>query len=262
MKRTLFLVGMLLLSLQLPAQRHQPPYTLADQKINGPVKTVTTFYESHQDGMHYVTIEHYNRKGVLESRTVKGEMRGGTTNYLFDKKGRLVGEEFSYFYSYKSTYTYDKKGCIVRKTTVTHEEEGDITYDTVEYVNNKDCKPLFIKYGSASTDTLRYDNDGRLVYYYDGYSRNEYSYDADGNLVQQRVENEGKKAILHYTYDEIGWLSEFWLIEDDVKTEHIQYAYSGQQDAYGNWFYCMQNYPNNKEAREDLIIRAMEYYTE
>lgn len=262
MKRTLFLVGMLLLSLQLPAQRHQPPYTLADQKINGPVKTVTTFYESHQDGMHYVTIEHYNRKGVLESRTVKGEMRGGTTNYLFNKKGRLVGEEFSYFYSYKSTYTYDKKGCIVRKTTVTHEEEGDITYDTVEYVNNKDCKPLFIKYGSASTDTLRYDNDGRLVYYYDGYSRNEYSYDADGNLVQQQVENEGKKAILHYTYDEIGWLSEFWLIEDDVKTEHIQYTYSGQQDAYGNWFYCMQNYPNNKEAREDLIIRAMEYYTE
>lgn len=261
MKRIFFLTGMLLLGQQLSAQLLLPPYSLADQKINGPVKTVTTFYEDHENGMHYVTIEHYNRKGVLESRTVNGEMRGGTTNYIFDKKGRLVGEEFSYFYSYKSTYTYDKKGCIVRKTTVTHEEEGDVTYDTVEYVNNKDCKPLFIKY-RGSIDTLRYDNDGRLVYYYDGYSRNEFTYDADGNLVKQQVENEAGNYINRFTYDEMGWLSEFWLIEDGVETEHIQYTYSGQQDAYGNWFYCMLNYPNNKEAQEDLIIRAMEYYSE
>ena len=261
MKRMFIISGMLLLCLQLSAQHHLPPYTLADSKIKGPVKTVTTFYEDHENGMHYVTIEHYNRKGVLESITVNGEMRGGTTNYIFDKKGRLVGEEFSYFYSYKSTYTYDKKGCIVRKTTVTHEEEGDVTYDTVEYVNNKDCKPLFIKY-RGSIDTLRYDNDGRLVYYYDGYSRNEFTYDADGNLVKQQVENEAGNYINRFTYDEMGWVTESWYIENGSESGHITYNYSGQQDAYGNWFYCMLNYPNNKEAQEDLIIRAMEYYSE
>jgi YD repeat-containing protein len=259
MKNTLILAGMLLLCLQLSAQRKMPPFSLSDNNLKGPVKSVTTYYEDNLNGMPYTTTAHYNRMGYLERRSVNGEMRSGTTSYLFDESGRLVGEEYADFYTAKTTYTYDKKGCIVRAITVSdYTEEDTIEYDTSVFVNHKDCKPQYIMHSSI-TDTLLYDKSGRLTTITNGYYHVEYTYDAAGNMVEEN-RNRGE-SVDRYVFDKDGNVIESWSIQDGIEEKHFHFKYSDKRDPYGNWLQNTVTYQYEGETLADTCSRTIEYYS-
>ena len=260
MKRIFFLTGMMLLCLQLSAQFSMPPYNLADRDLKGPVKSVTTYYEDNENGMPYTKTEHFNRMGYLESQSVNGEMRSGTTHYLFDASGRLVGEEFVDFYNYKTTYEYDKRGCIVRATTVTnYVEEGEVVYDTVEYVNGDDCKPKTIKAGDIIAH-LTYDGNGRLISHKADSYQVDYTYDAAGHLLSANT-NRGE-FVENYIYDGKGNLSEYWEVRDGIEGTHIYHKISNERDKYGNWLRRTITYSIEEETITDNVTRKIEYYSE
>ena len=260
MKRTIILIGMTLLCMQLSAQQSMPPYSLADMQLKGPVKKVTAYYEDNVNGMPTTKTVCFNRMGFLETLSYEGEMRGGTTHYIFDESGRLIGEEYSDFYNYRTDYVYDEKGCIVRSTTVTnYVEEDEIVYDTVVYVNGDDCKPMTTISNNGTTN-YTYDKDGRLISQTTGSYQVEYTYDAAGNMLSQNINN--GEFITYYLYDEQSFIIETWEVNSGVEVTHYYYKKTNEFDKYGNWLRYTTTYSTGEETITNNATRTIEYYSE
>ncbi|WP_238858897.1 RHS repeat-associated core domain-containing protein [Clostridium sp. YIM B02569] len=168
----------------------------------------------------------YDEKGYISSIT---DQNGHTyTKNFFDKKGRVVRQDFPNEDTCKITYDDSEKEVTFYYTKSQRTEKTRF---------NKDGLITHLFYEDGSTEEYKYDDYQNKIYIKDRNGFESYKvYDEFGNLLKETLPN---GLVTDYTYDENGNLVK----ETDNEDKEIIYAYDSQGNllekktklSVGNW---------------------------
>jgi YD repeat-containing protein len=152
------------------------------------------------------TIEYtYDADGNALSETYAGKDYSYEAEYTYDADGNMLSEIYTWSdYSSKTEYTYDADGNLLSVSTEAHDADGDHSYHD-EYAYNADGD-LISWNGDDGKSEYTYSAPGIISscvsYDADGAELYRAEFDADGNVLHERSEQEDTENF--YCYDALG----------------------------------------------------------
>ncbi len=229
----------------------------SEYDANGNLIKVTDF--GHARDIQSVTQMSYDKDNNLLTKDIYysgAEKPKISIKYTYDSNGWLIKEvrtdrsENGIAYDEVFEYVYDSHGNVIERRTINN--FGFETVDVAKYVLKYDEKGRLIeKYNEEEPEyvtyytyhdngTLKkeeaqgwlkeYDENGNIIKSDTGDEKDDYVYNADGNLLKHTCDDGKSVTVYDYTYDENGFLVKKTADSDEYGVTTWQYY----NDAYGN----------------------------
>ena len=213
-------------------------------------------YSEKSDGNVLYTYDTDGRRVSMNDLT-------GQTNYAYDADGKITGVKQGDGSLIK--YDYDKYGNIQE---LTYADGSKVKYrydelDRLTQVIDKDNKKTTYQYDDAGNMTLikrsdgtssemryRLDNRVEKITHLDKkgkvISSYGYDYDADNQISEEIITQDGETVVQTYQYDSLGQISQMTVYDKDKKHEKASYSYS--YDHAGNKLTSTERIGDQKEV--------------
>ena len=189
--------------------------TLYSYNESNQLETISNMSLANEESGAYGCYSRYSYEYSLDgSRVKETDIVGNTTEYSYDKAGRLTKENVTEGVNTSWTeYTYDARGNRVSKYTSADDITVDYTYD----LNNRLYEETWIEeYYDGST-------------YYDVNHWRSYTYDNNGNMLSKTEE----KAEFPRVGDDVATITEV----EQCKTENYTYYPDNMMKTYSEYDY-------------------------